>query len=275
MKFIGHKEQKSILAIIGAPWESKEVFRPGVSKAPQKIREASDSIEEYSVFSQAKLPSFNDYGDIPLDNCTPEKMIERAGDIISELIENEHRILLIGGDHTVSYPSILSHSKYYPNLKIIHLDAHTDRYKEYLGSKYAYATVIHNVSEIVGNENIYSFGIREMGDIEETSDANIFNFEVVKFLHDLLDKINDYPIYLTFDCDVLSPSIFPGVTNPVPSGISFNEILRVFKILSPYIVGADIVECNPLVDKSGNSEIMASIIVRELLINWGKFADIT
>ncbi len=271
MKFLGSGEKNSPLVLIGAPWECPSAFREGTTWAPDMIRWASESIEEYSIYARSPLPPFNDLGNLELEGADVEEALKKIEESVCNLLLEGKKVVLLGGNHTVSLGSITAYFKRYPELRVIHLDAHLDRRDEYKGGKINYATVIRRVEELIGRERVYSFGIRSIDSERATLKANVFEFDIFIPLNNLINKLSAHPLYLTFDFDVLDPSVFPAVTNPVPGGVGFKEVLESIKLLAPYLVGADFVEYNPKVEPTGNAGITAAVLIRELLILWGKY----
>ena len=160
----------------------------------------------------------------------------------------------------------------YPDLHIIHFDAHADLRDDYLGAKLSHACVLRRCWEVLGDGRITQFGIRS-GDREEwrwgkehvTTHPFIVDMEV---LQETLRKLEGKPVYFTLDLDVLDPSVFPGTGTPEPGGISFEELRRaVTQICSAaWIVGCDVNELSPALDASGASTAVACKIVREMLL---------
>ena len=176
---------------------------------------------------------------------------------------------MIGGEHLVTLGAVREVVKKYPNLHIIHFDAHADLRDDYLKQKLSHACVIHRVWELVGDNKIFQFGIRS-GDRSEFVwgkdhvTTQKFNFEN---LETVVDKLKDVPVYFTLDLDVLDPSVFPGTGTPEAGGVTFNELLAaVLKLKGLNIVGFDINELSPHYDQSGASTAVACKILREILL---------
>ena len=268
MRFLGAVEGATKIVIVGVPYEGKVVFRKGAKEGPDRIRELSDSIEEYSIYSHRALPPFNDLGNIQLLTTKPEDMVECVKEAIGALIKSGKRVLVLGGDHTSSLGSILAHYERHPNLRLLHFDAHLDRRNDYLNESLNYATVIKRAEDILGRGRVYSFGIRSVAKEEEPFiNPNIFELEALKPLTQIWSKISNYPLYMTFDFDILDPAIFPAVTNPEPCGINAQEAIKIIQLVAPSLVGADFVEYNASLDPTGRAGVLAAILVRELLVN--------
>ena len=159
----------------------------------------------------------------------------------------------------------------YPDLHIIHFDAHADLRDDYLGAKLSHACVLRRCHEILGDDHIHQFCIRS-GEREEFqfarkhTDFHPFTFdgleETVKEL-----KEKQVPVYFTIDLDCLDPSVFPGTGTPEAGGVSFVELLEAIRTVSQVnLVGADVNELAPMLDASGVSTATACKVLRELLL---------
>ena len=161
----------------------------------------------------------------------------------------------------------------YPDLRIIHFDAHTDLRDDYLGEKLSHASVIKRAYDLVGDHKIYQFGIRsgeraEFYWAKEHTILNKFNFNGLK---QAIAECQGYPVYFTIDLDVLDPSVFPGTGTPEAGGVSFNELLEaIIAVSSLNVVAMDINELSPVYDPSGASTALACKILRELLLAMNK-----
>ncbi len=273
--FIGceaeYEEAKIVL--FGAPFDSTTSFRPGTRFGCRAIRSESFGLETYSPYQDKDLADYAvfDSGDVELcigdTNLALEQLNERA-----EVILSDGKIpFMLGGEHLVTLASVRAAVKQYPDLAIVHFDAHADLRDDYLGAKLSHACVLRRCWELVGDGNIYQFGIRS-GDREEFAwgrsghvHTRMFDFQG---LDDILSELMDRPVYLTIDLDVLDPSVFPGTGTPEAGGVSFMELLNAVLKSSRglNIIGCDVNELCPAYDPSGVSTAVAGKIVRELLI---------
>lgn len=158
----------------------------------------------------------------------------------------------------------------YPDLHIVHFDAHADLRGEYLGAKLSHACVMRRCHELLGDGRIFQFGIRS-GDKSEFTwgkervQTRLFDFEG---LERTLDALAGKPVYFTVDLDVLDPSVFPGTGTPEPGGVSFEELRKAVTLVcsSANVVALDVNELSPHYDASGASTAVACKIVREMLL---------
>ena len=178
--------------------------------------------------------------------------------------------MLLGGEHLVTLGSVRAAAEKYPDLHIIHFDAHADLREDYLGVQYSHACVLRRCWELLGDDRIYQFGIRS-GDREEFRWAREGHVKMHKFnldgLAEVIEKLQGKPVYITLDLDVLDPSVFPGTGTPEAGGVSFLELLEAIRTVSQTnVVGADVNELAPMLDASGVSTATACKVLRELLL---------
>ena len=176
---------------------------------------------------------------------------------------------MIGGEHLVSLPVIEALVQRYPDLHIIHLDAHTDLRDDYLGEKLSHASVLRRAWDILGDGRIYQFGIRSgmKQEFEWAKEHTYLHPFDTHTLTETVQSLKGKPIYFTLDLDVLDPSIFAGTGTPEPGGITMKELLDVFITLKDAkLVGADVVELAPHYDVSGVSTAVACKVIREIAL---------
>lgn len=260
------------IILFGAGFDGTTSFRPGTRFAPSAIRNESFGIETYSPYQDKDMLDYSyfDSGDLELPFGDTEKVLsdiqERSG-----IILNDGKIpFMIGGEHLVTLGSVRAVSEKYPELHIVHFDAHADLRDDYLGQKLSHACVLRRCHEIVGDGHIFQFGIRS-GDRDEFKFSekhtymNKFNLDT---LEEITDKLKGKNIYLTVDLDVLDPSVFAGTGTPEAGGVSFDELRKALTLVCSKlnIVGCDVNELSPQYDQSGVSTAVACKIIREMLL---------
>ena len=272
-KFLCSKKSinEAEIVLIGIPFDATSSFRAGSRFSPDLIRLYSESIESYSPYFDFDLEDVNffDTGNIEVTINNYHILEISTVKLVEKYLSEGKKILAIGGEHLISLPIIKAYKKFFKNLIIIQLDAHTDLRDTYFNEKYSHATVMKRVCEIVGNKNIYQFGIRS-GTKEEfefaKNNTNFYPYSIPD-INNFLDKFSNSNIYLTLDIDVLDPSLVKGTGNPEPNGIFYDKLIKfLIKMKDFNVVGADLVELSPEYDSSGVSTIVAAEIVRELLI---------
>ena len=261
------------IVIFGAPFDSTTSYRPGTRFGPKAIRSESYGLETYSPYQDKDLTdcSIFDSGDIELSMGSSEIALSEIYERTSTILDDGKLPLMIGGEHLVTLGAFREVYKRYPDVHVIHFDAHTDLRDEYLGVKLSHAAVIRRCHDLVGDGRIHQFGIRS-GDRPEFRWADEGHTELHKFsfdgLTDTLEKLKGKHVYFTIDLDVLDPSIFPGTGTPEAGGVSFMDLIEaIIKVCSACdIVGCDINELCPTYDQSGVSTAVACKVARELML---------
>lgn len=273
LTFIGCDKSydESDVVIYGAPFDGTTSFRPGTRFAPNAIRLDSDGIETYSPYQDRDLEDMKitDIGDVEVVFGDTRKTLDNINSTASEILKDNKVPFMIGGEHLTTLPAFQAIYEKHKDVRVIHFDAHTDLRDDYLGEPLSHATVIKQISNLIGNQKIYQFGIRS-GLKEEFDFANK-NHYIEKFSVDTVneqkDNFKNYPIYITVDLDVLDPSIMSGTGTPEPGGVTFKELLNALLHLKECnIVGLDIVELSPQYDASGVSTAVACKLVREMAL---------
>lgn len=256
----------SDIVMLGMPFDGTVSYRSGSRFAPEQIRLASWGLEEYSPIFDKHLEdcNFHDAGDLEFPLGNTKKTLEMITENVRQIYKDGKRVFGIGGEHLVTYPEIIAVSEFYPDLAIVHFDAHTDLRQEYMGEELSHSAVIRLSTKYVKPENIKQIGIRS-GMKEEFEFMREHNTFVTNYAD--LDKLKNKPIFVTVDLDVLDTSIMPGTGTPEVGGLQFNELIGWFKYLQKFnIVGADVVELAPDYDTSGASTAVATKVIRELLM---------
>lgn len=255
----GDFETSSII-IKGVPLESTTQFLKGTWFAPQRIREAAETLESYSFIFQKSLKKEEicDDGDMNFpENWDMDFSLKEIEKYASWVVEKEKKPIFLGGEHTLTLGVIKGIVKKFRNLMVISIDAHADLKKRSEKNEFlSHATVMRRIMEEIGEKNIYLWGVRTLSG---ASEEKIFK----KIRKNRLKK--KVPVYLSIDVDVIDPGLLSGVTAPEPGGISYRELMNFFKKLKEYkIVGGDICEFNPLVSSLSEASQVAGIL-RELI----------
>ncbi|MBD3109164.1 agmatinase [Bacillus sp. AGMB 02131] len=265
--------EEADIVLFGAPFDGTTSNRPGTRFAPRAIRTESFGLETYSPYQDKDLTDMAvfDSGDLDLCFGNAERVLNDIEERTATILQAGKLPFMIGGEHLVTLGPVRATAKQYPDLHIIHFDAHTDLRDDYMGEKLSHATVLRRCHDILGDGRIYQFGIRS-GDRSEFRWAeeghvttNKFNFNG---LEEAIKEIGDKPVYFTIDLDVLDPSEFPGTGTPEAGGVSYMQLLNaIFTVCQGVnVVACDVNELSPTYDQSGISTAMACKVVRELLL---------
>ena len=273
--FIGCESnfEEASIVLYGAPFDSTTSFRPGARFGPSAMRHESFGLETYSPYQDKDLIDISvfDSGDLELCFGSSEMALSDIQKRAEEILKAGKFPLLLGGEHLVTLGAVRAAAAKYPDLHIIHFDAHADLRDDYLGAKLSHACVLRRCHEIVGDGHIHQFCIRS-GEREEFqfasrhTDFHPFTFDgLEETVRELKEK--QVSVYFTIDLDCMDPSVFPGTGTPEAGGVSFLELLKAIRTVSQAnLVGADVNELAPMLDTSGVSTATACKVLRELLL---------
>ena len=241
------------IAIFGAPFDSTTSFRPGARFGSSAIRHESFGLETYSPYQDKDLADIRvfDCGDLELCFGSAEAALRDIEEKAGEILADGKLPFLIGGEHLVTLGAVRAAVRKYPDLHIIHFDAHADLRDDYLGAQLSHACVMRRCHELTGDGRIHQFCIRSGEKAEFTFAAA--HTDMHKFSFDGLEE--------------LAPSLFCGTGTPEAGGVRFTELLEaILEVSKTNIVGADVNELAPMLDASGASTAAACKVVREMLL---------
>ena len=242
--------EKAKVVLIPVPYDGTSTWGKGADKGPQAFLEASENMEWYDIETDTEVYQQGIYLANAIDeDSSPEAMVNAVHKVTKEYIKRNKFVTLFGGEHSISIGTIRAFNECFDNLTVLHIDAHADIRKSYNGSKFNHACAVHEASQTT---NLIQVGIRSMDAIEKT----FIDEEKTFFAHDMVndeywtDKVIDLMtdnVFITFDLDVLDPSIMPSTGTPEPGGLFYYETLEFLKQVfeDKNVVGFDIVELCP------------------------------
>ena len=274
MNFIGadssYAEAKAV--IFGAPYDSTTSFRPGTRFGPSAMRSESFGIETFSPYQDRDLEEVrvHDAGDLELPFGAPDRALEMIEAKAAAIFDDGKVPVLLGGEHLVTLGSVRAAVKRFPDLQILHFDAHADLREDYLGNPFSHACVLRRCHDLLGDGRIHQFGIRS-GTREEFAFMAAGHVITERHTCAMLPKLQlpkGTPVYLTVDMDVLDPSEFPGTGTQEAGGLRFRELLAaVLDVFTRFnVVAFDNVELSPPIDPTGRSTALACKFLREELL---------
>ena len=277
--FIGCESsyEEAKIVLFGAPFDSTTSFRPGARFGSATMRHESFGLETYSPYQDKDLTdcAVFDSGDLELCFGSAEAALADIEARAEEILADGKLPLLMGGEHLVTLGSVRAVCKRYPDLHVIHFDAHADLRDDYLGARLSHACVIRRCHDLLGDGRIHQFCIRS-GDRAEFrfakahTDLHPFSFEGLEQVVRELEK-SQAPVYFTIDLDCLDPAAFPGTGTPEAGGVTFPQLLEAIRLVSrTRVVAADVNELAPMLDSSGVSTAAACKVLRELLLALSK-----
>lgn len=276
-QFIGcdRSFEEAKVVLFGAPYDSTTSFRPGTRFGPNAMRMESFGIETYSMHLRKDLlddTAVFDSGDLELPFGNQEEALAMIEERAAEILAADKIPFLLGGEHLVTLGAVRAVAKKYPDLHIIHFDAHADLREDYLGNPLSHACVLRRCHDLLGDGRIFQFGIRS-GTRDERQFMKDGHVTTELFSDETLPKVVRQlgckrPVYLTIDMDVLDPSQFPGTGTQEAGGFNYLQLLSDMVLICKHlnVVGIDNVELNPGLDPSGRSTALACKFLREELL---------
>ena len=274
MSFIGADSawSEADIVLFGAPYDSTTSFRPGTRFGPAAMRSESFGIETYSPYQDRDLEEIrmHDAGDLELPFGAPDRALDMIEEKAAAILDDGKVPFLLGGEHLVTLGSVRAAAKRFPDLRIIHFDAHADLRDDYLGVTLSHACVMRRCHDLLGDGRIWQFGIRS-GTREEFAFMKAGHVVTEPFTLKTLPQVSfpeGTPVYLTVDMDVLDPSEFPGTGTQEAGGVRFTELLAALRdVMARFrVVALDNVELSPPLDPTGRSTALACKLLREELL---------
>lgn len=254
--------------LLGIPLDHNSSFLRGAAQAPPLIRQAFHSdARNKTTETRVDLGTpgiFEDAGDLPAME-SPDAFT-RIEDAIAKLVEAGKRPVSLGGDHSITAPILRAIGKRIPAITLVHFDAHPDLYADYEGNPHSHASPFARIMEEQLVHRLIQIGVRTLNahQHEQTEKYGVKIFEIKDLPHPTHLNLGG-PIYVSFDMDALDPAFAPGVSHWEPGGLTTREAISYLHALPGPIVGADIVEFNPVHDPTGLTATVAAKILKELL----------
>ena len=274
------------VAVFGVPTDVAAGMRPGCRQAPRAIRDASTrfgfigraSSDGYFDINQnrrrLKGIRIADCGDADVAFYDAERNVEIIESGVRTILERGALPIVIGGDHSISYPVIRAFDRVEP-LTIVLFDAHLDYRDEVLGLKLTNNSPFRRVQELPFVRTIITIGVRGVKSTDQElletrargnlvfTNYEVFDAGAAGILDCLPEDLGRY--YVSIDIDALDPSIAPGTESPEAEGLSYTHIKRLLQGLATKgsMVGLDLVEVNPYLDHAELTQHMAAQLLIE------------
>lgn len=258
------------VTLLGVPWDGSSSFQRGAAEAPPLIREALRSPSTNAFNEQGDDTSspdvLTDAGDLALpdDSAMARAAIERG---VRRIVEGHGRPLLLGGDHSITYPILRAFADRAP-LTVLHFDAHGDVYDRFEGDPYSHACPFARVMEDKLAARLIQVGLRTLTphqrDQSRKFGTEIFAADRWRQVIDVVSGLHG-AVYVSLDLDVLEPMLAPGLSHPEPGGLAVRDVLDVLSALRADVVGADVVEYNPRNDVRDLTARVAAKFVKEIV----------
>jgi agmatinase len=256
------------VTLLGAPHDAHSSFLRGTALAPPRIRAALHSgSSNWSTelgIDLSTVKEWQDQGD--LDLTQPLDAFTRIEQTIAGLLEKDTKVLTLGGDHAITYPILRAYGPYFPDLTILHIDAHPDLYDELDGDRLSHACPFARIMEAGLARRLVQVGIRTLNP-HQRQQAERFGVVIFDMRHFDAFRPDDLtgPLYISLDLDALDPAFAPGVSHHEPGGLTTRQVLDILHQAPGPIIGADIVEYNPLRDPLDMTAMLAAKFAKEMI----------
>jgi arginase len=269
MKPLPNALEKQSIGLLGIPFDEYSSYLKGAAAAPDRIRDAyhcpSSNLWSELGLDLGRLSSLYDLGNLEFkDGTDPFSIIKTS---VSHYLSKGGRMVCLGGDHSITYPVIAAHAEHMDNLNILHFDAHPDLYDQLDGNQLSHACPFARIMENRFASRLVQVGIRTMNG-HQKAQAERFKVDVHEMKDGAVDpkKLTfDGPVYISFDMDCLDPGFAPGVSHFEPGGMSVRQAVEMIQNIEATIIGADIVEYNPIRDLNGMTAMVAAKLMKEII----------
>ena len=257
------------VGLFGVPYDGTTSFRPGTRFGPAAVREVSTGLETYCPQLDLDLETmaYADLGAVKIPFGAPEPVLEAVHNATIHVQDLQLKPLMLGGEHSISSGAVAAVAKRHPDLALVQLDAHADLRHEWLGSHHSHACAMRRCLDVLPSREMLQIAIRS-GTREEFSELRSSNRLVpIDQMGCRLQNLRGQPLYLTVDLDWFDPAVMPGTGTPEPGGFLWQHFAELVSELRHHnLVGADVVELAPQLDRSGISSVLAAKVTRSLLL---------
>ena len=253
--------------LLGLPYDASSSFLRGAAEAPSLIRAALWSPAGNSWTERlrdlSRPDGLSDGGDLALPATAAARDLIEAG--VADLMSGGWRPLLLGGDHSVTYPALRAVARRHPSLTVLHIDAHADLYDEFEGDRFSHACPFARIMEERLAARLVQVGIRTMNG-HQRQQADRYRVEVIdmRSWQEGSRPTVRGAVYLSVDLDGIDPAYAPGVSHREPGGLSVRDVVGMIQGIAGTLAGADVVEYNPRQDLGGVTAMVAAKLVKEI-----------
>lgn len=240
----------SKIVIVPVPFDATTTYQKGTDKGPAAIIEASRNLELYDIETNSSVHELGIETAPAIKDKTSKKMLQALYNQTKKFLEQDKFVVVLGGEHSISYGSIKAIAEYYGSLSILQFDAHADLQEAYEDNPWSHASVMARVKEIPQVTQVVSVGIRSLAESElpfVDRKRTFFAHELKKDWMDKVIKKLKSPVYITFDLDAFDSSLMPSTGTPEPGGLDWNTAMTLLRRVAQEkeIVGFDVVELCP------------------------------
>jgi arginase len=258
-----------MIKILGVGYDKNSSFLRGSENAPDKIRQMHYDGSANSYCERGFKIDFDselvDVGNMTFENMNSDQTFESIMEKVSAELLIDHTLISLGGDHSIAYPIIAAHAKRYGKMNVLQIDAHGDLYENFEDNRYSHASPFARLFEDKCLASLTQIGIRSLNphQRQQVEKYNVNCIEMKDYDTDFINNLQG-PIYISLDLDGLDPAFAPGVSHHEPGGFTVRQILHVIHNIKVPIIGADIVELNPLRDVHNITAMVAYKFMKEI-----------
>lgn len=271
------------VCFVGIPMDIGASNRAGTRHGPRQIRTESCLIRPYNMGTgAAPFESFQvvDYGDLAINTFNLKATCDIITEGVDEILDSDTKPLILGGDHTLTYPVLRSFAKKYGPVALVHVDAHADTSEAMFGEKVAHGTPFRRAVEeqLIIPEKTFQIGLRGSGyspddynwgrdkGFEVYTAEMCWHKSLAPIMDDIRQQVGQTPVYLSFDIDSMDPAFAPGTGTVELGGLTTIQGLEVVRgCLGMNLVGGDLVEVSPPYDTTGNTALIGAQLLFEML----------
>ena len=263
-----HEIGRAKLALIGLPDDSQSSYRPGCAEAPARIRAAYNgacynACTELGVDLSGRVA---DLGDQP-GRATWEDTANAYRLFLESVLRRGSIPFVLGGDHAVTVPVVAALAVLQKPIHVVQFDAHPDLYDVFEENRWSHACTAARLLEMPHVRQLTQVGVRTFNPPQrETAERFAGKLQIVEARRFSPEAVTLEPaeaVYLSVDVDVFDPAFAPGVSHPVPGGLSARQVLDILHALEGQLVGMDVVEVNPRLDRNGQTAVLAGLLLHE------------
>jgi arginase len=256
------------IAVLGVPFDEKSSYKRGQALGPAAIRTVSTG-KCYNPETELGVNLERDTVLVDVGDVDTSGDVDKSFGLVTKgvaaILAKGAKPIILGGDHSISYPVLKAFAGRFPKLDVLHFDAHPDLYEDLYGDRLSHACPFARILEDGLAANLVQVGIRTATEEHREMAARYgVRWVEMKDFRDGLELSFDNPLYVSFDLDALDPAFAPGVSHHEPGGLSMRQALGVLQSVRGLIVGLDVVELNPSRDVSGITAAAAFKIIQEV-----------
>jgi agmatinase len=258
-----------MIKLLGIPFDANSSFLRGPAYAPPRIRlmDADGSANRFAENGLEIVEGKNyiDLGDLKFADSNPNLAFETIREKVAKHLTDDDKLILFGGDHSVTFPIIEAYSEKFEGLNLLHFDAHPDIHHNFDNNPFSHASPFARIMERGKVNSLTQVGIRTFSthQREQVQKFGVNSIEMKDFNYNFIAELKS-PLYISLDIDVLDPAFAPGISHHEPGGLSTREVIKIIQSIDCKIVGADIVEYNPMRDVNNMTAMVAYKLFKEI-----------